>query len=114
MAKKKQTREELIIEIMAQADKDKEPVTREEAEEMADMEIKANGFKTYEVTEKVKNKKVNTERKVDNDKLEIFNLIIPILADNVENGTLKNEVEYGFAFKGNNYTLKLTKHRPKK
>ena len=99
---------------MAQAKKDKEPVTREEAEEMADMEIKANGFKTYEVTEKVKNKKVNAERKVDNDKLEIFNLIIPILANNVENGTLKNEVEYGFAFKGNNYTLKLTKHRPKK
>lgn len=114
MAKKTQTREELILEIMAQAEKDKEPVTREEAEEMADMEIKANGFKTYEVTEKVKTKKAKVERKVDNDKLEIFNLIIPALTDKVENGTLKNEVEYSFTLNGNSYTLKLTKHRPPK
>lgn len=114
MAKKTQTREELILEIMAQAEKDKEPVTREEAEEMADMEIKANGFKTYEVTEKVKNKKVKVEHKVDNDKLEIFNLIIPNLAERVENGTLKNEVEYSFTFNGSSYTLKLTRHRPLK
>ena len=31
-------REKLIAEIMAEAEKDGEPVTREEAEEMADME----------------------------------------------------------------------------
>lgn len=34
-------REKLILEIMAEAEKDGEPVTRAEAEEMADMELGA-------------------------------------------------------------------------
>ena len=38
-------KEKLILEIMKEAEADGEPLTREEAEEVAEMEIKAKGIK---------------------------------------------------------------------
>ena len=45
-------KEKLILQIMAEAEKDGEPLTRAEAEEVAEMEIKAKGIKVviYEPT----------------------------------------------------------------
>ena len=40
-------KEKLILEIMKEAEADGEPVSREEAEEMANMELKAKGIKDY-------------------------------------------------------------------
>ena len=50
-------KEKLILQIMAEAEKDGEPLTRAEAEEVAEMEIKAKGIKNYvssEVEKKAK------------------------------------------------------------
>jgi hypothetical protein len=83
--------------------------------EVAEMTAKAKAnFKAYVTTEKVKNKTIKRERKIDNDKLYLFDIIRAALADTVTNARLKNEVELNFNFKNENYTLKLTKHRNKK
>ena len=107
-------REKLIIQIMKEFEADGEPVTREEAEEIADLEIKAktNGERRYEQS-KPKNK-TTKERKIDETKKHLFEIIIASLENEVENGSLKNEVEYSFDFGEDRYTLKLTKHRPPK
>ena len=108
-------KEKLIIKIMKEFEADGEPVTREEAEEIAELEIKAkaNGERRYEQS---KPKKTSTpkERKVDETKKHLFEIIIASLENEVKNGSLKNEVEYSFDFGEDRYTLKLTKHRPPK
>lgn len=107
-------KEKLIIKIMKEFEADGEPVTREEAEEIADLEIKAkaNGERRYEQS-KPKNK-TTKERKIDETKKHLFEIIIASLENEVKNGSLKNEVEYSFDFGEDRYTLKLTKHRPPK
>ena len=107
-------REKLIIEIMKDFEAEGEPVTREEAEEIADLEIKAkaNGKRRYEQS-KPKNK-TTKERKVDETKKHLFEIIIASLENEVDNGSLKNEVEYSFDYRNERYTLKLTKHRKAK
>lgn len=62
---------------------------------------------------------VKRERKVDEDKKHIFDILrIPLegyqLNGEIENLTFKNEAEISFTYNGNEYTVKLTKHRPKK
>ena len=65
--------EKLISEIMAEAKADGEPVTREEAEEMAKMELSAKDIKRYEQKDiKEKNPHKQKERKIDNTKIEIL------------------------------------------
>lgn len=115
--------EKLIKSIMAEAEKDGEPVTYEEAIEMAEMELgaKAN-FKHYEKADQPKKKKVEKVRKVDEDKkhilMNIRTLLEGMLLNNQETDTkvtMKTETELNFSFNGNDYTIKLTKHRlPKK
>ena len=107
-------KEKLIIKIMKEFEADGEPITREEAEEIADLEIKAkaNGKRRYEQS-KPKNKTVK-DRKVDETKKHLFEIIIASLENEVNNGSLKNEVEYSFDYRNERYTLKLTKHRKAK
>ena len=107
-------REKLIIQIMKEFEADGEPITREEAEEIADLEIKAkaNGKRRYEQS-KPKNKTVK-DRKVDETKKHLFEIIIASLENEVDNGSLKNEIEYSFDYRNERYTLKLTKHRKAK
>ena len=107
-------KEKLIIKIMKEFEADGEPITREEAEEIADLEIKAkaNGKRRYEQS-KPKNKTVQ-DRKVDETKKHLFEIIIASLENEVDNGSLKNEVEYSFDYRNERYTLKLTKHRKAK
>lgn len=62
---------------------------------------------------------VKRERKIDEDKKHIFDILrIPLegyqLNGEIENLTCKNEAEISFTYNGNEYTVKLTKHRPKK
>ena len=64
-------KEKMILQIMEECEKEGEPVTREEAEEMAEMEIKANGIKRYEKSDKPR-KKTTRERKVDETKKKIL------------------------------------------
>ena len=112
--------EKLIKTIMKEAEKDDEPVTYEEAKEMAEMEIKANkDCKRYEQSAQER-KKVDKVRKIDEDKLAILKEIkilvegMQLNANQTVDVQLKTETELSFNLKGNDYTLKLTKHRPPK
>ena len=108
--------EKLIATIMKEAEAEGEPVTREEAEEMAKMEIKANAdIKRYEQSEKPK-KKVEKVRKVDEEKKLLLAVIEDALTEDNHCQILyiKTETEITFAYNGNDYTVKLIKHRPPK
>ena len=113
------TKEKLILSIMKEAEADGEPITREEAEEMAEMEIKAKNVKIYERAEDKKPRKPR-ERKVDDEKAQILKNIKVLIEGMVLNRgwnspvEMKNETELSFAFGVNNYTIKLIKHRPPK
>ena len=109
-------KEKLINSIMKEAEADGEPVTREEAEEMAEMEIKANtDIKRYEQSEKPR-KKAEKVRKVDEEKKVLLQNVKDTLEDlGAKILYIKTETEVTFAYNGNDYTVKLTKHRlPKK
>lgn len=108
-------REKLIQTLITEAEKDGEPITREEAEEMADMEIKANGIKDYAQAEEKKPRK-KREVKLDETKVNFIHYLEEwLLTTNVENVTIVNEQkEISFNIKGENYSLSLIKHRPKK
>lgn len=106
--------EKLVLDIMAEAEKDGEPVTREEAEEMAKMELGAKEIKNYTQAEIEKKAKKPRERKVDNEKLELLDFLSLGLSENEINYTYENEVKIHFKYNGSDYTVTLTKHRQKK
>ena len=54
------TFEKLVLEIMKEAEADGEPITKEEAEEMAKMEMGAKEIKRYEKAETTAPKKFTT------------------------------------------------------
>lgn len=111
--------EKLISEIIADAKADGEPVTREEAKEMAEMELSAKNNRSYEQSE-TKAQKKSKARKVDTIKkkiLDSFRIVIEGMQLNngeEKNVSIKNEVELSFSYCGDNYTIKLIKHRPPK
>jgi hypothetical protein len=101
--------EKLIQEIM----KDLE-CSREDAEEVAKMEIKAKDLKRYEQAEKPR-KKVERERKVDEVKKEIIDELVACISKNIGKVTkVKTETEIDFVYADEDFTLKLTRHRKKK
>lgn len=106
-------KEKLIVKIMKECEQDGEPVTREEAIEMAEMEIKANGIKHYEKSDKPR-KVVKKERKVDVTKKELLSdceALLDSLGAEILN--VKTETEITFVFEDEEYGLKLIKHRKK-
>lgn len=110
--------------------------TREEAVELinCDDEIDSGNKELFALTDEQKKlvrgltkadrkpaKKGETkrERKVDEDKKTVFGWLKVTLDGfhlngEIENLTSKNEAEISFSYKGSDYTVKLTKHRPKK
>lgn len=102
------TRAQLVKEIMAEFEKDGEPVTEEEAGEIADLEIKAkeNNVKHYERSTKPRDKPTR-ERKVDAEKLEILKKIQSTLEDCGFAVSREREVALHFG----NYELKLIRHK---
>ncbi len=108
--------EKLVNKIMRECKADGEPVTRAEAEEMARLEMKANGTRHREESENYKEKKKPKERKVDADKKYLLDhCYTRLMAEtDAHDFTSKTETELSFWFNGARYTLKLTKHRPPK
>lgn len=102
--------EKLVTDIMKESEEDGEPVTKEEAEEMARMELGAKEIKRYEKSAEPKKPRKPKERKVDNEKLEILNVVAAALKDEGFSPEFQNETAVHFE----NYTLKLIRHRPKK
>ena len=101
-------------EAMQLVEDDAEDFIGEEGEEMT---AKAKEVTASDKTQSdaAKKKRKPRERKVDEEK----GFILRDLAETVENIgaeflSLKTETELSFIYNGNSYTLKLTKHRPKK
>jgi len=108
------TKEQLIERIMKECEKDGEPVTKEEAAEMAEMEIKANSVRRYEKSDK-KRQPSKRERKVDETKKKLLNNVRVLLEDlNADILNIKTETEITFSFQNEEYSFKLVKHRKKK
>lgn len=114
-------KEKLINQIMKECAEDGEPVTREEAEEMAEMEIKSKkDCRRYE-RENKQNKATNRTQKIDTEKVEIIKSVAHQLdrfvwedktAENVAIANQQREIT--FTVGENEYSLTLTKHRKKK
>lgn len=103
-------KEKLILEIMRQCAEDGEPVSREDAEEMAEMELKDKSHRRYELSQP--RKQTTREKKIDMEKVEIIKKIYNFLLTNgAEDAIIINEQrEIGFG----DYSITLTKHRKKK
>lgn len=108
------TKDKLIEKIMKEAELDGEPLTREEAEEVAEMEIKAKGVKVYEHAE-TKTPRKKREVKPDEAKVELIKLITDTLYFAGLNTSIVNpQREITFSVNGAEYSLTLIKHRPPK
>lgn len=89
---------------------DQEDFIGEEAEEMT---RKAKELKRYETSDKQRTKS-KKERKIDENKKEILGIVHKALEPFVKITEIKTETEIKFVHNDESYTLKLTKHRPKK
>jgi hypothetical protein len=84
------------------------------SEEEQELTKKAKAIRHYEKSDKER-KKVTKERKVDEEKkrfLDGFRIYVEGCGGVVTN--FKNEAEFSYNFGGNEYTVKLIKHRPPK
>lgn len=110
------TKEKLVQEIMLEAEKDGEPVTREEAEEMAEMELKAKkNIKEYVKSAEIKPKtdKKPKEIKVSAEKIALFDLLWEGLSNYYgENAQIvKNNKEISVQINQKSFKIDLIEHR---
>ena len=84
-----------------------------ENEVVEELTKKAKSVKRYEQADKPR-KKVAKERKVDEEKKHLINILVTSLNGEVSNISVKNEAEISFICNENSYTIKLVKHRPPK
>lgn len=82
-------------------------------EEGEEMTRKAKEIKRYEKGDKPR-AKAKKERKVDENKKLILDKLHKALETFVKITNVKTETEISFVYNDEEYTLKLTKHRPKK
>ena len=82
-------------------------------EEGEEMTRKAKEVKRYEKGDKPR-AKAKKERKVDENKKLILDKLHKALETIVKITNVKTETEISFVYNDEEYTLKLTKHRPKK
>lgn len=112
--------ESLAKKLYREFEKDGDPITMEEAREMAEMELKAKshgkGRIVSEDSEEAKTKvRKPRVRKVDETKGRLLRDINTLLEGlGATNTEFKNEVELAFDFENNNYSIRLIKHRAKK
>ena len=85
-----------------------------ENETVNELTEKAKTIRHYEQSATKERKKTVRERKVDEEKGRLLNILINAI--NQENcvDSIKNEAEFSFNCGENSYTVKLIKHRPPK
>ncbi len=120
-SKEKEALEKLALKIFKECEADGEPVTKEEAMEMAEMEIKAKGIKNYvKGAEAEKKPRKSREVKLDDEKVDFIGCLKTSLGGMVLNGKISNvqianpQKELTFNIGENEYSLSLIKHRKKK
>lgn len=110
--------DKLITEIMEECAKNGEPVSLEEATQMARMEINSKKNCKQYVTDKTQARKpAKKEVKLDPEKVKIISILIEKLnaAAIFENATIRNpQREIIFNIGEHNYSLILTLHRKQK
>lgn len=105
--------ESLAKKIKRQCEEDGEPVTIEEAREMAEFELKARHVNR--VGSDTEKKKPTRVRKIDATKGMILKEVQTLLENlGATDTALNNEVELSFNYNNDNYSLRLIKHRAKK
>ena len=111
----KMTKEKLIEEIMREAARNNEPLTYEDAAEIARLEIADKERRHYETSDKPR-KPIKKERKIDSAKLYLINTLLLALNNDEEITVtdVKTETEIALEFGGVEYSLKLIRHRPEK
>ena len=88
-----------------------EQISWDEALDMAKMELNSRKITRYEKSDTPR-KKGSRERKVDEEKKMILNLLEQAIHNHADNTpTIKNEAEFSFFWNDNSYTVKLIKHR---
>jgi len=119
------SKEQLAQKIMIECKKNNEPVSLEEALEMAEMELKSKkNCKHYE-TDKTQRKSAKREKKIDEEKLRLIQLLNYCLLEpnyidtelsfQITNVSIVNsQKEIVFNVGANDYSLTLTKHRSPK
>lgn len=76
---------------------------------------KENGAdRMYVTSEKPKAERKPRERKVDNEKLALLEMLASGLTDSNIEVAFENEVKLHFSYNGSAYSVTLTKHRPPK
>lgn len=120
-SKEKEALEKLALKIFKECEADGEPVTKEEAMEMAEMEIKAKGIKNYvKGAEAEKKPRKPREVKLDDEKVHFIGCLKTLLEGMALNGKVSNvqianpQKELTFNIGENEYSLSLIKHRKKK
>lgn len=104
----------LALEIIEEFAKEGEVTTLEEAQEMAKMELNEKANRRYEKADAPR-KKSTRERKVDEVKKKFINgFRIYLEGSGAKIEPLTNETDLHFTYLGENYSVKLSKHRPKK
>lgn len=110
--------EKLALKLMKEFEADGEPVTKEEALEMAEMELKAKGIKNYVQSTPEKKTTKKREVKLDAEKVKIIEILANHLKEvemNFENVMIANpQKEITFKIGGAEYSISLIKHRPPK
>jgi len=102
----------LVASIMHDAAEDGEPVTREEAEEMARMEMGAKEIRRYEQSGDAPKERKKKAVKKDPEKIDIIKKVYNfLLTIGYNDATIVNEQK---EIKFENYSITLTKHRTKK
>ena len=106
-------KEKLILSIMKDLD-----CSREDAEEVAEMEIKAKGLRRYEKAEEQKPKK-KREPKIDAEKCALIDFFWSAMLNSstveFEGINVKNlQKEITFRIGENEYSLTIIKHSPPK
>lgn len=82
--------------------------------EQAELEKKAKAMpRRYEQSDKPR-KKAEKVRKVDEIKKGLLDLVLDALQDTVKITEIKNELACEFEYNGENYGLKITRHRKPK
>ena len=80
-----------------------------------EQKVKKNGCDRYYVQgDKPKTERKPRERKVDNEKLALLEMLASGLTDSNIEVTFENEVKLHFNYNGSSYSVTLTKHRPPK
>lgn len=110
--------ENLVKQIMKQCEQDGEPVTKEEAEEMAKMELGAKEIKIDARADAPKAEKAEKRRrtvKYSDEKIELFNDLKEYLTNKYENVVVvKENGSFSLEIGEKSFNLNIVEHRPPK